>query len=144
MRCERTLRKKEYLYLKVNPASLVFPPFLYHLFIVLIQFCNFLANHFSVSSRFRKQWEPSYPWRSRSGIGAVHPNVLGLLYNSYFFISLPVSYLSSNPVDAAPPNEQPNHQTGSVTNSLPASATAKVLMKNPFPFSAVYTEAPAN
>ena len=56
----------------------------------------------------------------------------------FSFLS-PVSS-SSTPLDPVPPNEQPNSQTRSITNSPPASPTTNVLIDNSIPFFAVYPE----
>ena len=51
-----------------------------------------------------------------------------------------VSSAPPNIIDHVPHNEQPNSQTGLVTNSPLASPTANILIINSIAFSAVYTE----
>ena len=60
--------------------------------------------------------------------------------NSYFFIFWPVSSPSSETVDHIQPNEKPNLQTRSITNSPLASPTTNVLINNSIPFCTLYHE----
>ena len=86
---EDAKKKEEHLYPVVNSAALGFST----LPVSPVYYSNntsyFLTNRFSVSSSFRKQWNTIYPWRSRPGIGEIHPNLPGSVRNSCFFISFP-------------------------------------------------------
>ena len=68
------------------------------------------------------------------------PTCLDQCATPVFSFLSPVSSPSSTTVDPVPPNEQSNPQPKSGANSLPASPTTSVLIKNSIPLSAVYPE----
>ena len=68
------------------------------------------------------------------------PTCLDQCANPVFSILSPVSSPFSTTVDPVQHNAQPNPQTRSLANSLPASPSANVLNINSILFSAVYPE----